>query len=66
MSKSRDDLDNYPLFYEAIGSQTTDQNKSAAASQDSRIGLSKEQLSRLSDDLRSPVKNRSNDSNPLQ
>ncbi len=66
MSKSNDNLDTYPLFYEEL-SRNRERNVEADKKEgfDRTPGLSEAQLARLSDDLRTPLKEPA-DSNPLQ
>lgn len=67
MSSKRDQLEDYPLFYEEIGSLRSDRsNESSKKESPGRGGLNEDQLAKLSDDLRSPMKDSLGDSNPLQ
>ena len=67
MAKKSDSFDNYALFYEKISDKKDKrgQNQTQDTSYD-KVSLSEDQLSRLSEDLRSPIPNESAKSNPLQ
>lgn len=68
MSKYQERLNSYPLFYEEIGRRSehsSDQTKKEMAYEQPG-GLNEDQLSKLSDDLRSPLRDSSSNSNPLQ
>ena len=59
MAKKKSRLDDYPLFYEEIGRGSSEQSleeAKKAASYDRSPSLSEEQVSKLSDDLRTPMK----------
>jgi hypothetical protein len=67
MSKPTNNLDNYPLFYEELGrsrERSLEPGKKEPAF-DRTPGLSEDQLAKLSDDLRTPLKEPA-DSNPMQ
>ena len=63
MSKSKDRIDDFPLFYEEIGSGRNEQNE---RTKKDTASLNEDQIAKLGDDLRSPIRSSSNDSNPLQ
>lgn len=66
--KSNERIDDYPLFYEEIGrrnDQTLEQTKKES-NYDRSPSLNAEDLAKLSDDLRSPLKGNSSESNPMQ
>jgi hypothetical protein len=62
--KNHDSLESYDLFYEEIPKQNPD--SSSRSDLDKAPGLSEEQLSRLSEDLRQPIRRQKSNSNPLQ
>ena len=64
MSKSSERIDDFPLFYEEIGSGRNDQT--LERTKKDSAGLNEDQIAKLGDDLRSPIKGSSSDSNPMQ
>lgn len=69
MSKKEDHIEDYPLFYEEIGRLQQDRSSGhlqADTAYERTGGLNDEQLAKLSEDLQSPLKNHSGDSNPLK
>ena len=67
MKKHQRNLESYPLFYEELGSNRERSIESGKKNDGfSRThGLSEDQLAKLSDDLRTPIKEPS-ETNPLQ
>lgn len=67
MSKP-DRLDNYPLFFEEIGpgSRRPSADDPEPDRHKAATGLSEEQISRLSDDLQTPMNPPSTKTNPIQ
>lgn len=65
MNKHQRNLESYPLFYEELSSNRERTDESKKSLDHDRPGLSEAQLARLSDDLRTPLKEPT-ETNPLQ
>ena len=68
MKKPNRPLDEYQLFYEEVGRNRSDERSGSSRKENSYDrpgGLNEDQLAKLSDDLRTPIKDSSNDSNLL-